>query len=598
VRRALTIGVLAATGLVCSTAHADPFSARQWDMTKIGAPQAWARTTGSPAVKVAVIDSGINLAHPDLAPNIWRNPGETGAGRERNGVDDDHNGYVDDWRGWDFVQQDNEPTDSYGHGTHIAGVIAARGGDGIGIAGVAGRTAIIPVRVLGNTNLGICAETGDALEYAVKAGARVVNVSIGQSTPCAAVRAAIERAPNTLFVISAGNEGEDVDVAPRYPCSDTAPNIVCVAATDRQDALPAYSNYGTASVDLAAPGSEIHSTSMRWGPEESVDDDGFEAPLGARWSTAGWQRSPFDMRSGSWALVGTANGWAALSVDLRGRRDCAVRVWIKRALDEQSKLWIENSTDGVHWERRPELLVGPGAYDEYLVDLAPLEGHATGRVRFRIAATTANPARFVALDDLEVVCVPPLLDGYTGAPDEYFTLTGTSHAAPHVAGVAALLLAQNPRMTAGQVKQRILATVDRLPALAGKTVSGGRLNAARAVGAAAAARPPVTPPPALAANLRRQLRIGALLRRGGFAVPGVSSAGRITVTLRGRGVLAAGARTVRGGTWSVRAKLTRRGRARLRRASRLRATLVVRLEPGSGAPLQQKTRVSLIRLRA
>jgi thermitase len=594
----LVIGLLFA-GLACSTAQADPLSGRQWNMTKIGASQAWARTSGSPAVKVAVVDTGVNLAHPDLAPNLWRNPGETGGGRESNGVDDDHNGYVDDWRGWDFVQQDNDPTDSNGHGSHIAGVVAARGGDGIGVAGVAGRTTIVPLRVLGNTMLGACGETADALEYAVQAGARVVNMSFGQPQPCAAIRTAIERAPNTLFVISAGNEGEDVDVTPQYPCSDTAPNIVCVAATDKQDQVPAYSNYGAASVDLAAPGNDIVSTVMRWGPEESLYGDGFEAPLGARWSTDGWQRSPFDVRSGNWALVSAPNGWAALSVDLRGRRDCAVRVWIKRALDAESKLWIENSADGVHWERRPERVVGAGAYDEFLVDLAPLEGLANGRVRFRL--TSSNPARFVALDDLEVICVPPLLDGYTGAPDEYFAGTGTSYAAPHVAGVAALVLAQDPRMTGAQVKQRILATVDRLPALAGKTVSGGRLNAARAVGVAARPRvaaPPAASSPALGPAPSGQLRIRALLRRGGFVVPGVSTAGRITVALRARGALATGTRTVSGGTWSVRAKLTRRGRARLRRARRLRATLVVRLEPVSGAPLQRKSRVRLIRLRA
>jgi len=591
----LALGVLVA-GLACSTAQADPLSGRQWNMTKIGASQAWARTSGSPAVKVAVVDTGVNLAHPDLAPNLWRNPGETGGGRERNGVDDDRNGYVDDWRGWDFVQQDNDPTDSNGHGSHIAGVIGARGGDGIGMTGVAGRTTIIPVRVLGNTTLGSCGDSADAVEYAVRAGARVVNMSFGQSRPCAEIRSAIEQAPNTLFVISAGNEGDDLDVTPQYPCSDPAPNIVCVAATDRRDALSAYSNFGAASVDLAAPGDEILGTVMRWGPEEALSSDGFEAPLGARWSLSGWQRSPFDQRSGNWALVGAPNGWAALSVDLRGRRDCAARVWIKRALDSESKLWIENSVDGVHWDRRPELVVGAGAYDEFLVDLAPLEGLASGRLRFRLAA--ANPARFVALDDLEVICVPPLLDGYTGAPDEYFAGTGTSYAAPHVAGAAALVLAQNPRMTAAQVKQRILATVDRLPALAGKTVSGGRLNAARAVGAGSSTRPPVTTPPAFAPHLRRQLGIRALLRRGGFTVPGVSSAGRVTVTLRARGALATGAQAVAGGTWSVRAKLTRRGRARLRRSRRLRATLVVRLEPASGAPLERKSRVRLLRLRA
>jgi subtilisin family serine protease len=558
-------------------------------MTTIGAPQAWARTTGSPAVKVAVVDSGVNLAHPDLVPNLWRNPGETGAGRERNGVDDDRNGYVDDWRGWDFVQQDNDPTDSNGHGTNIAGVIAARGGDGIGIAGVAGRTTIIPLRVLGNTNLGICADTADALEYAAQAGARVVNLSAGEPHPCAAVRSAIERAPNTLFVISAGNEGENLDLTPQYPCSLTTPNIVCVAATDRHDRLSPYSNDGAASVDLAAPGDDVLSTSMRWGPEESIYGDGFEAPLAARWSGT-WSRSPFDVHRGNWALASTPNGWAALSVDLRGRRDCAARVWIKRALAD-AQLWIETSPDGVHWERRPMRLVGSSAYEEVLVDLVLLEGHANGGVRFRLASPTASPDRFVALDDLEVICVPPDLDGYTGAPDEYFELSGTSFAAPHVAGVAALLLAQNGRMTAAQVKQRILATVDRRPTLVGTTVTGGRLNAARAVGPAPAGRPPAATVP-FAIDLARRLRV----RRGAVSIRGSSGAGRVTVTIKARhGRIARGARAVSAGRWSLRARLTRHGRARLRHSGRLRVTLVARFTPTSGAPVQ---RTILLRLRA
>ena len=227
----------------------DPFFDEQWGLhntgqtvdgaagaagVDIGAPAAWERTTGSPDVKVAVVDSGINFDQPDLAPNIWRNPGESGGGRESNDVDDDGNGFVDDWRGWDFVQQDNDPSDNYGHGTHVAGTIAARGNNDLGVTGVAWRASVIPVRVLDNVDSGGCADTAAGMAYAVRAGARVVNMSLGMRLPCQAERDVIDGAPNTLFVVAAMNEALDVDAAPFYPCSYPSPNIVCVGGHGRR----------------------------------------------------------------------------------------------------------------------------------------------------------------------------------------------------------------------------------------------------------------------------------------------------------------------------------------------------------------------------
>src|SRR5213078_4832319 len=106
----------------------------------------WDVTTGSPAVTVAIVDTGIAADHPDLAPNMWTNSGETGGGRESNGIDDDHDGYVDDWRGWDWVNGDNNPDDDNSHGTHVAGIVAARGDNGIGIAGVSWHSRLMALK--------------------------------------------------------------------------------------------------------------------------------------------------------------------------------------------------------------------------------------------------------------------------------------------------------------------------------------------------------------------------------------------------------------------------------------------------------------------
>ena len=226
----------------------------------IDAPQAWDLTTGAPTVIVAVIDTGVDALHPDLAPNVWTNPGESGSGRESNGLDDDNNGYVDDSSGWDWVGDDRNPADENNHGTHVAGTVGARGGDGVGVAGVGWRTRLMPLRVLDAAGGGTVSDVILAYRYAAARGARVVNLSLGGPDLSIAERDAIAAAPGTMFVAAAGNSGTNTDVVPEYPCAHTLPNVVCVAASDNSDARPPFSNYGATSVDLAAPGAQIAST--------------------------------------------------------------------------------------------------------------------------------------------------------------------------------------------------------------------------------------------------------------------------------------------------------------------------------------------------
>src|SRR3954467_13844345 len=185
---------------------------------------------------VAVVDTGIALTHPELAGRIATNPGETGGGKETNRLDDDHDGYVDDWRGWDWVAGDNDPTDENGHGTHVSGTIAAPQ-DAVGVAGVAPDARVLPLRVLGANGSGSGSAVASAFDLAGRLGIPVVNASLGSSGLTTAQRTAINLHPNTLYVVAAGNDGHDNDTTPTYPCVIPAPNIVCVRR-DRQPRRP------------------------------------------------------------------------------------------------------------------------------------------------------------------------------------------------------------------------------------------------------------------------------------------------------------------------------------------------------------------------
>ena len=228
----------------------------------IDAPEAWDITTGSSSVVVAVVDSGVSTLSVvnDLSGNIWSNPGEI----PENGIDDDSNGYVDDVVGWDFVFDDNSPNDANGHGTHVAGTVAAVGNNSTGVTGVSWSTKIMALRFLDARGSGSTEDAISAILYANAKGAHVINNSWGGGGYNQSLKDAID-ASSAVVVCAAGNGGSDLigddnDAVPFYPSSYTSSNLIAVAATDQNDNRASFSNYGPTSVDVAAPGVNILST--------------------------------------------------------------------------------------------------------------------------------------------------------------------------------------------------------------------------------------------------------------------------------------------------------------------------------------------------
>jgi subtilisin family serine protease len=477
----------------------------------VNAPLAWDRERGSSSVVIADIDSGYRFDSPDLGPVAWENAGDPAGGG-----DNDGNGLVDDTHGYDFVgasagspSSDNDPTDdnliSGGHGVHTAGTMGAAGDDGVGITGVAQDVRIMPLRVCANSvsenNEARCPFSSQisAINYAANEGAKVANMSLGGTSSNSAVRDAIASHPGTLYVISAGNDGEDNDFEPHYPCNynplaegkSAVDNVVCVAATDQADRLAGFSDWGANSVDLGAPGTETLSAypviselfsetfetndfSSKWEP---VGAGGFgraaagDGPL----ASFGMNDSPDGPPASNSAHVATLTNGVTVPV---GSGSCTFSGLRFRRADSGSSFFYQVLSDGFPvFENTGSTNTSGSAMAAFsTVPITGLGGHSV-KVRFGYTAGSSPTAESgIWLDDLELTCYAPL-----STPPGYEFLQGTSMAAPHVTGAAGLLFSLKPLATVKEVRDALLAGVDAAPSLTGKTVTGGRLNIAKAM---------------------------------------------------------------------------------------------------------------------
>lgn len=463
----------------------------------ICATEAWDYETGSSSIVIAVIDSGVAYDHPDLNANTWTNGDETPG----NGTDDDDNGYIDDVHGWDFVNEDNNPSDysrdlyGDGHGTHVAGIIAAQGNNGAGISGVMQNASIMPLQIFdlfqaGSFLEGIIQAINIilAIEYAADNGAKVINCSFGGSGYSQFQYDAIEYAnqKGVLIVAAAGNETNNNDTNPTYPAGYNLPNIISVAATEEVDELASYSNYGVLSVDVAAPGGSaavpnIYSTT----PPERVIlfQDDFESG-GNKWVTGGIYESwsiAYDSFFGSNVVKDSfglyhENEYSYLEtaeqIDAENCRGLYLELKIDYSLeDNYDFLYIQGSTDGVNYETGYYATGDSGGVNQFRDWEGELE---LGKFYLRFLLTTDYLLNYdgVYLDDILLTGIPWEFKG-----NEYDFKSGTSMAAPVVSGIAGLIWSHKPNLTHLEVKNAILQSVDSLNSLQGKVLTGGRVNA-------------------------------------------------------------------------------------------------------------------------
>ena len=412
--------------------------------------------TRNPVV-VAVLDTGVDYGHPDIASNMWINPGEIPG----NGMDDDGNGYIDDYYGYDFADNSPDPTDSGFHGTHVAGIIAATGYNQLGIIGVNYQAKIMALRVSSDGNSISTSAELEALSYATMMQERgvnlvAINASFGGGGNNSLELGAIQAAGDAgiIFCTAAGNDSANNDTTPVYPAGYRLTNMIVVAASDQNDALAGFSNYGAGTVDLAAPGVSILSLLP-------VALAGFDSLVQQGTNTYSANSVIFS------ALTSGVTG-TVYDCGYGNPADFPTTVSNNIALIQRGEIVPSLKMSNAMAAGACAAIIYNNVGGNYLVDL--------GYPNDWIPAVSLSNADGLALQTNQPATVMN--------PDPaniYQFLDGTSTATAQVSGAVAFAAQNFPAESVPQRVQRILANVDAVPGLAGLVQTGGRLNLQRIV---------------------------------------------------------------------------------------------------------------------
>jgi subtilisin family serine protease len=461
----------------------------------IDAELAWELQSDCSSVTVAVIDTGINYNHADLSASRWVNSGEIAA----NGLDDDGNGYIDDVYGYDFIDSDSDPIPADGtyHGTLVAGTIGAKGDNNAGITGVCKSASIMLIRALGISG-GTTSSIVSAINYAINNGAKVINLSLGGASYDPGFDAVITKAKTAgvVVVAAAGNESANNNFTNIYPCNYSQDNLVCVAALDQSYSLASSSNYGTTHVDIGAPGTNILST---WpGVQLAEDFSTSWTGISASGTADAWVKSTCTISSTLYDTLvnpqeqcGSPYGPYNNSQDDRAYKSFNLSSYLGARLEYYARIRTTDSSDtfATGIDNAGGDPFDSSAGDSTLASLSGDNGTSWVYKEYSLSnCLTSNCSigfKFVSdatgsnSEGISIILMK--LNTVASGSTTYSVINGTSMAAPHAAGVAALVYAFNPTYTAAEVANSVKFGGESITSLAGLTSTGNALNAYNAL---------------------------------------------------------------------------------------------------------------------